>query len=164
MPGHEDRYHWAYIVEPENKTENSLRKRFHVKKLLNPVGEKWTADSYWHYEEIDIPTDSPSMLLTQILIGKVKDLERLRSSLRRTPIQQEVKAWNWIDWIEGAFHEMTQDYGNLDTNVTKWEDLRNTVMRYIELKELAHRFDGTRAYDFTKVPTWDMLRGAEVVP
>lgn len=183
MPGHEDRlvsnrlrrfindlvlmsyrYHWAFIVEPENETKNSQRKRFHVKKRLRPLGEQRTANSYWHFEEIDISTDAPSMMLTRILIGKVKDLDRLRFSLRRTPIQQDVKAWNWIDWVEAAFYEITQDYGNLETCVTKWEILRDTVMRYIELKKLAHRFDGTRAYDFTKVPTWDMLQGAEVTP
>ncbi|KAG5778327.1 hypothetical protein H9Q73_008027 [Fusarium xylarioides] len=164
MPGHEDRYHWAFIVEPEDETKSSQRKRFHVKKLVELAGEKRIANYYWHFEEIDISMDAPSMMLTRILIGKVKDLDRLRSSLRRTPIQQDVKAWNWIDWIEAAFYEMTQNNGNLETCVTKWETLRDTVMRYIELKKLAHRFDGTRAYDFTKVPTWDMLRGAEVVP
>ncbi|KAF5250790.1 hypothetical protein FANTH_4062 [Fusarium anthophilum] len=164
MPRHEDRYHWAFIVEPEITTKNSQRKRFHVKKLLKLMGDQRTVTSYWHFEEIDISTDAPSMILTKVLIGKVKDLDRLCLSIRRTPIQQEVKTWNWIDWIEAAFHEITQDYGNLETCVTTWESLRDTVMCYIELKMLAHRFDGTRAYDFTKVPTWDMLRGAEVIP
>ncbi|KAF5687169.1 hypothetical protein FDENT_5493 [Fusarium denticulatum] len=164
MPGHEDRYHWAFIVDPENETKNSQRKRFHVKKLLKVVGDQQTVKSYWHFEEIDISTAAPSMILTRVLIGKVKDLDRLRFRLRHTPIQQEVKAWNWIDWIEAAFYEITQDCSNLETCVMKWEVLRDTVMRYIELKTLAHRFDGTRAYDFTKVPTWDMFRGAEVIP
>ncbi|KAF5691720.1 hypothetical protein FCIRC_298 [Fusarium circinatum] len=164
MPGHEDRYHWAFIVESENETKNSQRKRFHVKRLLEVVGEQRTASPYWHFEEIDISTDAPSMILTRVVISKVKDLDRLCLRFRRTPIQQEVKTWNWVDWIEAAFDEIAQDYDNLETCVTKWENLRDTVMRYIELKTLAHRFDGTRAYDFTKVPTWDMLRGAEIIP
>ncbi|KAF5011581.1 hypothetical protein FDECE_2302 [Fusarium decemcellulare] len=159
--GHEDKYHWAFIVGPEKEREISRGKRFHVKRVLRFIGDPPSAESIWTFEEMDISMEPASMILTRVLIGKVKDLDRLRLALRRTPLQQETKCWNWVDWAEEAYLEAIQDGRALGDCIADWETIRDTVMLYVETKKLAHRFDGRVAYDFTKVPTWDMLRGVE---
>ncbi|KAJ4258851.1 hypothetical protein NW762_007938 [Fusarium torreyae] len=152
------------MVGPEKESKGNRGKRFHVKRVLSLLGDPPTAEFYWDFEEIDISMEPTSMILARVLIGRVKDLTRFRLVLWRTPLQQEVKAWNWVDWIEEAFHGAIQDSEALETYITDWAVIKETAMRYVELKRLARRFDGTRAYDFTKVPTWDMLRGAETIP
>jgi hypothetical protein len=51
----------------------------------------------------------------------------------------------------------------LGTGSTDWQYVRDTVMWYIEDKKAGHRFDGQGNFDMTKVPTWDLLSGKEVI-
>ncbi|KAJ3538714.1 hypothetical protein NM208_g5788 [Fusarium decemcellulare] len=91
---------------------------------------------------MEISMEPASMILTRVLIGKVKDLDQLRLALRRTPLQQETKCWNWVDWAEEAYREAIQDGKALGDCIADWETIRDTVMLYVETKKLAHRFDG----------------------
>ncbi|KAF5597246.1 hypothetical protein FPCIR_3673 [Fusarium pseudocircinatum] len=161
---HEDRYHWAFMVGPKKETKNSWGKRFHVKRVLRSIGNPPSIESFWSFEEVDVSIGLESMILTRVLIGKVKDLDRLRLALQRTPFHPELKCWNWVDWIEEAHREVIHDAGALGTCVADWEAIRDTAMLYVESKKLAHRFDGGIAHSLTNVPTWDMLRRVETTP
>ncbi|KAM0554007.1 hypothetical protein ACHAPJ_007082 [Fusarium lateritium] len=161
MSGQEDEYHWALIVGPRKESKNSQGKRFHIKKTLKLTGNPPSAETCWTFEEIDISMAATSMILTRVLIGKVKDLGRLRLAFQRTPLQEEAKAWNWVNWVEEAYDEAIRDGGALSSFVTDWRSIRDTAMLYVVTKKSGHRFDGTVAHDFTKVPTWNMLRGVE---
>lgn len=164
MPGLEDTYHWAFIVGPKTESHGSRGHRFHAKETLSFVGSPPTAQSIWQYEELDIPLVPTSMLLVRVVVAKVKDLGLLRSIFERVPLRPETDGWNCVGWEEEAFDAAIQDSKALGTSAPDWQTVRDTAMWYVEHKKAAHRFDGTVPYDPSKVATWDMLQGVEVVP
>lgn len=84
-----------------------------------------------------------SVLLVRVMIGKVKDLSRLRSIFERPPIRAEVPGWNCVGWVREAFLDARRDEKALGTCAKDWESVRDAAMWYVEHKKAAHRFDGT---------------------
>lgn len=156
------RYHWAFITGPKSESVDSWGERFHVKQILELTDNPPSVKPRWRFEVIETPMTASSMILVRILIGKVKDMDRLRSSLQRAPLRPKIPNWNWIEWAREAF-ELIQKDEVLGTHIASWESIRATAMWYVNAKKSIHRFDGTVKYDWTKVPTWDMLQGVEIV-
>ena len=106
-----------------------------------------------------------STLLVRVMIGKVKDRNRLESMLRNIPIRPGVEGWNCVAWVKEAIETALREEKVLGTPKTlHWDSIRDTAMWYVELKKAAHRFDGQGGFDLTKAATWDMLDGLERVP
>jgi len=103
------------------------------------------------------------MLLVRIVIGKVRNKNRLWPIFRRTPLRPHEEGWNSVAWAKEAFEDAVADTMAIGTCVENWEAVRDKAMWYVEKKKAAHRFDGQAQYDLTKVPTWDMLRNKELV-
>ncbi|KAK8069983.1 hypothetical protein PG994_006599 [Apiospora phragmitis] len=95
MPGQEDRYHWAIIVGPKTEDSDSRGHRFHAKEKINLVGNPPKPQSVWQYEAKDTGMLSTNILLVRIVVGKVKNMTRLRSILDNTPIRPEVKGGSY---------------------------------------------------------------------
>ncbi|KAF5560245.1 hypothetical protein FPHYL_6758 [Fusarium phyllophilum] len=165
MPGLEDTYHWALIVGPKTESNASRGRRFHAKEKLHVFGNPPVPQSVWEYEEREIPMMPTSMLLVRIMIGKVKDGNRLESILRGIPVRPEVGGWNCVAWVKEAVEIALQDKRALgNPRNLSWDSIRDVAMWYVEDKKAAHRFDGQGEYDQSKAATWDMLEGVERVP
>lgn len=159
------RYHWALIVGPKTEDEDSKGARFHAKEKIRLVGAGPMPESVWEYEERESSMMPTSMLLVRVMIGKVKDTNRLKSLLRSIPIRSGVEGWNCVTWVKEAFETAQRDKRVLGTpNSVYWDSIRNTAMWYVEQKKADHRFDGRGAFDQTKAATWDMIDGRERVP
>ncbi|KAK8107037.1 uncharacterized protein PG998_009050 [Apiospora kogelbergensis] len=156
MPGLEDKYHWALIVGPKRESNASRGHRFHAMEKLSSVGSLPKAQSVWQYESLEIPMAPKSMLLVRIVVGKVKNMSRLRAILDATPVRPE--------WVREALQAAIRDGRALGASAGDWKSVRDTTMRFVERKKAAHRFDGSRSYDSTKAATWDMLTKTELVP
>ncbi|KAM5368715.1 hypothetical protein ACJZ2D_009381 [Fusarium nematophilum] len=164
MPGLEDTYHWTLLVGPKAEPQSGGQgTRFHAKETWTSVGDPPTPRAVWSYTEETVPLHPTQMLLVRIVIGKVKDKSRLRAVLERAPVRSGEPGWNCVTWVRDAFHEVLQDGKALDTAVDNWELVRDTAMRYVERKKAGHRFDGQGEYDLSRPPTWDMLRGEELI-
>lgn len=123
------------------------------------------AQTVWEYEEREIPMRPTSMLLVRIMIGKVKDRNRLESILRNIPLQPEVEGWNCVAWVKEAINTALQDKRALGSPKNlSWDSIRDLAMWYVGEKKAAHRFDGQGEHDQSKAATWDMLEGVELVP
>ncbi|KAK8103192.1 hypothetical protein PG984_016338 [Apiospora sp. TS-2023a] len=104
------------------------------------------------------------MLLIRIVVGKIKDMNRLRAILDRTPLRPEVKGWNCVEWVREALLAAAHDGKALGTCASDWKSVRDTAMGFVERKKASHRFDGSQSYDPTKAATWDMLAKVELIP
>lgn len=156
-------FHWAFIVGPKSESESSRGYRFHAKEKISFVEDPPGVKSMWHYEELEVPLISDSMLLVRVVIGKVKEMKQLRSIFRDTPIRSEIQGWNCVEWIKESFIKASEDNRALGRCAISWEQVRDTAMCYVADKKACHRFDGTVSYDSTLVPTWDMLAGVELI-
>jgi hypothetical protein len=159
------RYHWALIVGPKTEDADSKGARFHAKERIRLVGNPPMPKSVWEYEERESTMMPTSMLLVRVMIGKVKDRNRLESLLRNTPVRPGIDGWNCVAWVKEALEIALCDkkvMGN--PKHLDWDAVRDTAMWYVEQKKAEHRFDGQRNFDQTKVATWDMIDGIERIP
>lgn len=166
MAGLEDKYHWALITGPKDESDASaMGTHFHVKRVLSDAqGSSSSPAMKWVYEESSIPMIATRMILVRIVVGKVKNRDRLRAALRRTPVRSEVPGWNCVEWVKEAFLEASNDAEAMGKTVGGWDLLRDAAMWYVEKKKAEHRFDGIGQFDQTKVSTWDMFSSREIVP
>jgi hypothetical protein len=104
------------------------------------------------------------MLLVRVMIAKVEKKDRFISIVRNTPIRQGVAGWNCVGWVQEALQSLKADRKALGTAMTEWTKVKNTAMEYCERKKEEHRFDGQGNYDMTKVPTYDLVEGKELIP
>ncbi|KAI0389309.1 hypothetical protein F5Y17DRAFT_462871 [Xylariaceae sp. FL0594] len=137
MPGGEDKYHWGLISE--------------------------TRQEVWIYEEIDVKMRASSLILARILVGKVKDMSKLRAVFERTQVRPEVEGWNCVSWVKEALTAAFQDGKALGTNAGSWESVRDFAMQYVAEKKAKHRYDGQVQFNREQVATWDLLEGRELV-
>ncbi|KFA53510.1 hypothetical protein S40293_06531 [Stachybotrys chartarum IBT 40293] len=165
MPSDKDRlYHWAFIVGPKTESANSYGRRFHAKETMTVEGTPPVLKSRWVYENRETSMAPTSMLLTRIVIAKVKDKRRLQSIFEDTPLRPEVDGWNCVGWAKEGFEAALRNGNALGTSADNWKLVRDTAMWYVEKKKAEHRFDGTADYDPTRAPTWDMLENKELSP
>ncbi|KAI2638455.1 hypothetical protein GGS21DRAFT_488539 [Xylaria nigripes] len=164
MPGLEDTYHWALLVEPEIESDKSQGHRFHVKELITLRGNPPVPHIIWRYEKLAISMAPTSMLLVRIMIGKVRSMSRLHSILEHTPVRPDIPRWNCVQWVREALLSAIQDGKALRVSVSDWESVRDLAMWYVETKKAAHRFDGISQHNLGHVATWDMLHGIELAP
>lgn len=115
----------------------------------------------WYYEEMDIPMAPGKRDSVRILVGKVKDMARLRRVVEAIPVRSEVKGWNDVVWVKEALEAINQDDAALGASIPIWQCVRDTAMWYIEEKQAAGRF--AKHYDKTRVATWDICRDKEIV-
>lgn len=104
------------------------------------------------------------MLLVRIVVGKIKNMNRLRSILDNTPVRTELKVWNCVEWVREALLAAIRDGQALGTCASDWKSVRDTAMGFVERKKASHQFDGSQSYDPTKATTWDMLAKVELIP
>lgn len=120
--------------------------------------------SSWEFEERKVSMAPTTMVLVRIVIGNVANVKRLESALRLTPVKGERPGWNCVLRLTKALEGVERDGKALGTSDTGWGNVRNTATRYVEQKKAQHRFDGTGNFDMSKLATWDMLGGRELVP
>jgi hypothetical protein len=135
-----------------------------VKERYTTIGQ--SLQSVWEYEERIIPLEPTSMLLVRVLLGKISNIDQLRSAFENTPVrgdQPGYEHWNCVEWIREALDLIQDDEQALGTSVTDWNSVRNTAMWYVEKKKRDHRFDGQGQYDQKKAATWDMLERRELI-
>ncbi|POR34472.1 Uncharacterized protein TPAR_05321 [Tolypocladium paradoxum] len=165
MPGLEDTYHWGLLVGPKAEPkEGGEGTRFHAKQRMTVAEGSAVPQSVWLYEESPFPLRATNMLLLRVVVGKIKDMERLQSIFQRIPLRPDVPGWNCIEWAKEAFETALRDGQALGTSASDWGSVRDTAMRYAGEKKSAHRFDGKGDFDISKPPTWDMLDGRELIP
>ncbi|KAG8162355.1 hypothetical protein KVR01_008120 [Diaporthe batatas] len=174
MSGGEDKYHWALLVGPKHEDSNSKGKRFHVKETMTTVDGR--TQSRWLYEERDIGMNPTAMILVRVIIGKVANLERVASVLRKVPLHQEQAGWNCVSWLRDALEALRRDGKALSgarssaatagAATAVWEEDREAALDFVRRKERQHRFDGKATpgwFDMSQVATYDFLRDREVI-
>lgn len=97
--------------------------RYHVKERLKESG-----GSEWLFEERSTPLAPTNMLLVRVIIGKVKNNERLVNVLRTTPIRQGDSSWNCVVWVKEALEGLKADGKALGTCVIEWNRVRDGAM------------------------------------
>lgn len=117
----------------------------------------------WQFEEMDISMLPVDMLLARIVVAKVLNRDHVVSVLRSTPIRMGVEGWNCVAWVKEALTLLMQDGRALGTSQTEWSAVRNAAMEFIGRKKSEHRFDGQGDFDGSKVPTWDLIEGRELI-
>lgn len=120
--------------------------------------------SLWEFEERDISMAQTAMVLVRVVVGKVANVTRLVSTIRSTPLNGDQPGWNCVEWVKDALEALKKDGRALGTSNTDWSAVRDTAMHYVEGKKAQHRFDGKGNFDMSKVATWDMLEGMELIP
>lgn len=128
------------------------------------VGEHTVAQKVWEFEEASTSLQPSNMILVRIIIGKVKDHQRLREAFRRVPVQQDTPGWNCVSWAIDGYYEAVYDKKALDKAIGDWESVRKAAMWYVAEKKAAHRFDREGEWDTSQVPTFDLLVGKELIP
>ncbi|KAH8777366.1 hypothetical protein F5883DRAFT_409224 [Diaporthe sp. PMI_573] len=167
MSGGEDKYHWALLVGPKHEDSNSKGKRFHVKETMTTVDGR--TQSRWVFEERDIGMNPTAMILVRVIIGKVANLERVASVLREVPVRDNQSGWNCVWWLREALDMLRADAKALSggrSSAAGWKEAGEAAMEFVKGKEREHRFDGKAApgwFDMSRVATYDLLRGEEVV-
>lgn len=152
------RYHWSFIVGPKDEP-GSKGTKFHVKNFVG--SQNGVVGSMWQYEESGVPMAPVNGLLVRVVVAKVNDKDRLQVIFRGIPTRPDVQGWNCVGWVKEAMEALASDPQALGTSRTDWTTVRNTTMRYVEEKHAEGRFG--RKFDSTKIPTWDLMVGREVV-
>lgn len=112
--------------------------------------------------------DQPE-LLVRIAIAKVASPPLLRSLLLKTPARGAEDAdWNSASWVKEALELVWRTpkvIGEefLGSSVRNWQEVSAECMWYVGYKKGQHRWDGSRGFEATAVPTWDMMVSEEVV-
>lgn len=146
------------MVGPKSEVDRAQGKRYHAIEKPKPGG-----GTEWYFEERDCHLTPTKMLLARVMVAKIEDSSRLIDVLRGTPVQNK-PGWNCVTWIEEALANLQQDGKALGTSVIDWGKVRDAVMAYCQRKRDEHRFDGKGNFDMSKVPTYDLIEGKEVVP
>ncbi|OAA54221.1 hypothetical protein ISF_08448 [Cordyceps fumosorosea ARSEF 2679] len=171
MPGGEDKYHWALILAPKHDPSSSQAGlQIDVKNTLRLVGQPPLADTSWRLEVVDLAAHPTTRLLARVLFAKVRDRERLLTLLTGdVPVRAEREGWNCVAWVREAFEVVVGGGGGEDDGGVLgrrfeggWEEVREVAMGYVRRKQAEGRFDAS--FDQVRVPTWDALRGVELVP
>jgi len=105
-----------------------------------------------------------NQLLIRVLVGKVKDRDRLLTTLRNVPIVENDPSWNCVIWVKEALLAVQKDGKSTGTAVLDWHKVRDTVLSYCQEKKDGHRFDGKIQFDMSKPATYNMLTQKEIIP
>lgn len=129
--------------------------------------------SRWVFEERDIGMNPTAMILVRVIIGKVANVDRVASVLREVPVRDNQSGWNCVWWLREALEMLRADGKALSGGrsssaaaAAAWEEAGEAAMGFVRRKEREHRFDGKAApgwFDMSRVATFDLLRGEEVV-
>ncbi|KAI1125835.1 hypothetical protein F5Y10DRAFT_267721 [Nemania abortiva] len=158
----EDTYNWAFIVGPKIEPERGgWGIRFHVVDS-NMVLSQQPPD--WVYNEGTITLEPTPTLLVRVVVGKVKNIDRLQSILRQVPVRSEVPGWDCESWVKEALRMLNSDREAMGTSIASWDLVRSTVIEYANSKRAARRLTTVGQYDGSKVATWDMMEGKELIP
>lgn len=103
-------------------------------------------------------------LLIRILVGKIKDRDRVFTALRNVPVVQDDPNWNCVIWVKEALATLQRDGKTMGTSKLDWQEVRETAMRYCHKKIDGHRFDGKTKVDMLKPATFDILENREIIP
>ncbi|PKY05712.1 hypothetical protein P168DRAFT_129649 [Aspergillus campestris IBT 28561] len=159
MPDKEDTYHWALILGPKKETDGLMGMRFHVKERILPGGQ----GTEWVFENPPCRLGATSMLLVRIMVGKVKDSQRLTEILRTTPVRGDVGGWNCVSWVKEAVERAQAEEKVLGKCVLDWQTVRAAAMDYCQEKKDQHRFDGQGVFDMSRAPTYDLIQRKESI-
>lgn len=137
--------------------------RFHAKQTMMRPDPDSPPESVWVYEETPLAQCTNQMLLARIVVGKIKDRQRLQGIFGKVPLRPDTEGWNCIGWAKEAFETAVTDEKALGTRVSDWSSVMNLAMKYVGDKRAKRRFDGRGGYDVKRLPTWDMLQERELV-
>lgn len=150
------RYHWGFLVGPKAEDQQEVPgMRYHVK---NPPGAGWV------YEEVPLTNvKSTANLLARILIAKIEDEARLVDIFRSTPVVQGDPDWRCRTWVAGALQRIKEDGGAVGTAQLDWDEIERVAREYVGKKTESGRYSRLEDLELPR-PTWDMLRGKELLP
>ncbi|XXG98924.1 hypothetical protein Hte_005256 [Hypoxylon texense] len=149
---HEDkRYRFSFLVGPKHESCP-----FHGRGLRCCV--RRLSSTVWRYDETHVDdARTADDLLARVLIGKVTDEKQLLAILRGTPAQDDAD----YGWCE----EVVTRIANSGKAVTSppmqdWKSIERTTLAFMCHKRLSKRYP---ACPGKPLPTWDALRGEEII-
>lgn len=121
----------------------------------------------WVFEEEELTQAHSIMLLVRVAVGKITDLERLKTAVRSVPIVQNDASWNCAVWVQNALAAIEKDGKAVGTSRLEWNTVRDAAKSYVQRKKDENRFNGKAPdgqYDMTRPATYDLLAGREIIP
>jgi len=159
-PDMEERYHWSLLIGPKNLKRGKNGIRLDARNVIRDATQVWVS------EQAHIHIGSTSTSLVRICIAKLVDTPRVLDLLHTVPVRPELPGWNCVSWVREALQELQplQPKGDIlgTSGVLEWEKVRNGAMTYVNRKIAEGRF--TQSGDATKVATWDLMKGQEIIP
>lgn len=129
--------------------------RYHVKNL--PSGR-------WVYEETKLDNVQNTVtLLARVTVAKVTDERRLLEILRTTPVVGNDPTWRCRTWVADVLSRLASDGTAVGTAILDWPQIEHLARRYVAEKSSAGRYNKSADIEAPK-PTWNMLKGKEILP
>ena len=117
-------YHWALIVGPKEELQDSRGRRHHVRNTIDQAG-----NSYWYYQQVEIPVQPTSTLLVRIAIAKVTDQAQLERTLENMTLVQNDPNWNCRIWVGDALAALEGDGRSLGTKRMDWQTETRSIQQ-----------------------------------
>jgi hypothetical protein len=118
----------------------------------------------WEYEEIQLQNvQNTTTLLVRVMVGKIEDLTRLITILRRIPVVQNDPGWRCRTWCANALAAIAADGKAVGTSVLDWQQIEQAARWYTGQKTAEGRF-ATSVLLARPKPTWDLLANKEIIP
>lgn len=160
------RYHWGLIIGPKSDLRTrDIGLRFDAMEKFTSQGPVW--------QLVEEPTSlkpGTTMILVRIMIGKIKNRDRLLSILRNTPIRAyeprpAYEIWNCVAWVKEALLLIQRDGEAVGSSVLDWAFVRYTAMWYVKWfteKMKSDHLNGRGVeYERSNVATWDLMARQE---
>ncbi|KAF2459897.1 hypothetical protein BDY21DRAFT_281204 [Lineolata rhizophorae] len=154
--GGEKRYHWALLIGPKSEAGAAVPGvQYHVKN--HPLGG-------WAYEEKRVAdVRAGTTLLARVVVAKLADEPRLVALLRAQPVVNGDPGWRCRTWVGRALAAVAADGACVGAAQLDWGVVEAFARRYVARKAAAGRY--AEGEDMSKPkPTYDLLRGKEIVP
>ncbi|KAB8616630.1 hypothetical protein FH972_025965 [Carpinus fangiana] len=159
-------FHWALTTGPKVETEDSRGHRMHVKNEMRPDGAGGFHQK-WVYQDIDVTVLATAQSIARICIGKILDMDKVRDIVASVPVVQDDPTWRCRQWVIDAVSALASSTGGAvgrSVDLHNWQAIEAVAKGYGNEKVDAGRFRvGGGKWDITKVPTFDMMAGRELI-
>jgi len=207
-------FHWALVVGPKHERYDTDGLRLHIIRLGDQSGSDdidassstsvdttsgvdsspchtydqslWSSSSKWAFQCETVAMHLSSLPLARLVIGKVKDRERLIQVIANVPIPDATTDCSNTDngtsspsscsssspqpsypdklWIQHAIAALEADKKRcLSTSFTTWDVIEQTASSYVSGKRNQKRYDFFGGWNRSKPPTFDMLDDQELI-
>ncbi|KAI5296436.1 hypothetical protein KEM55_005815 [Ascosphaera atra] len=152
------RYYWTFMIEPDEETRTPFN--FYRNYGVDPAEPGDDG-----FKEVVRQSLDNKLLPIRLLVGYVRDGDRLAQLMRATRMGQGQEGCYGMTWVEEVMKRIWADGGTVlhNTRAVSWSKIQETAMRFCELKEKQLLNDGKSNYDTGKPPTYDMIKQTEVI-